>query len=190
MVRDQGFVTGRVGSRASRVRLPARCALVLIAAALGAGCDSGGSSTSNATTPTAVSTTTLADTTTTASPVPTRTLPPTSTAAPTTTALPSTTTTVVPTTTTVAPLPPQTTQALTGRYVTDPTEDIRLGDSGPAVLQIQARLGAWGYILPIDGSYGITTEQQVMAFQRDHGLKADGISGRNTWFALSAEPPA
>jgi peptidoglycan hydrolase-like protein with peptidoglycan-binding domain len=153
---------------------------------LAAGCDSGGSSSSGTTT-TAVTTTTLADTTTTTAPA--TTLPPTTTAAPTTTTVPPTTTTMAATTT-VAPRPPQTTQPLTGRYVTDPTDDIRIGDSGPAVLQIQARLGAWGYILPIDGSYGITTEQQVTAFQRDHGLKADGISGRNTWFALAAEPPA
>ncbi len=185
MVRDQVFVTGRVDVRAARARLSALLTTVLIVVAA-AGCDSGGSSSSASTTTTAA-TTPLAETNTTAAT--TTTLPPSTTASPTTTTSPPTTTTVRATTTTVATLPPQTTQPLTGRYVTDPTDDIRLGDSGPAVLQIQARLGAWGYILPIDGSYGITTEQQVMAFQRDHGLKADGISGRNTWFALSAEPP-
>lgn len=188
MVRDQVFVTGRVGPRAKRAQF--LVLIVAVAAAGAAGCDSSGPSSSASTTTatTSVTTTTLADTATTVAL--TTTVPLTTTAPPTTTTLPPTTTTRLPaTTTTVATLPPQTTQPLTGRYVTDPTEDIRLGDSGPAVLQIQARLGAWGYILPIDGSYGITTEQQVLAFQRDHGLKADGISGRNTWFALASEPP-
>ena len=35
-----------------------------------------------------------------------------------------------------------------------------------------------------DGQFGRKTEAAVKAFQRDHGLKQDGIAGRMTWEAL------
>jgi N-acetylmuramoyl-L-alanine amidase len=38
-----------------------------------------------------------------------------------------------------------------------------------------------GYVVgPIDGIYGRQTEARVRLFQKEHGLTADGIAGRNT----------
>ncbi len=75
--------------------------------------------------------------------------------------------------------------------VTRPT--LRLGDTGPFVQQLQEMLASLGfYSGPIDQSFGSLTEQAVRAFQRTHGLTADGIVGPRTWAALDlavAESP-
>jgi hypothetical protein len=61
---------------------------------------------------------------------------------------------------------------------------------GPDVLEIQHRLDDLGYAVgPIDGAYGVATASAVRAFQRDHGLTADGAVGPATRQALAdAEP--
>ncbi len=52
-------------------------------------------------------------------------------------------------------------------------------------MQIQQALKNAGYYNgPIDGKIGAKTEQAVKAFQRDNGLGADGVVGRNTWAKL------
>ncbi|MFT2016918.1 peptidoglycan-binding domain-containing protein [Streptomyces sp. 796.1] len=62
------------------------------------------------------------------------------------------------------------------------------GDRGNHVKEIQCLLrDAWGYNIGssgVDGKFGGDTEKAVKAFQRDHGLKADGIVGPNTWKKL------
>jgi len=51
---------------------------------------------------------------------------------------------------------------------------------------VQRRLGALGYDTSADthGSYGGATDSAVRAFQRDRGLRVDGICGRQTWASL------
>lgn len=57
------------------------------------------------------------------------------------------------------------------------------------VAVVQRRLAALGYSVGAygaDGVFGAATRQAVISFQRDHGLSADGIIGKNTWAALLA----
>lgn len=57
---------------------------------------------------------------------------------------------------------------------------VKLGDRGGAVRQIQEALNARPsklVRLTADGVFGIKTQARVMEFQRDNGLKADGIVG-------------
>lgn len=64
---------------------------------------------------------------------------------------------------------------------------IRKGSTGPDVVYCQECLMQLGYDLSpygADGKFGAKTESAVKAFQRDHGLKADGIVGPMTWDAL------
>ncbi len=64
---------------------------------------------------------------------------------------------------------------------------ITLGDRGPEVEQLQARLNlALGLDLDVDGIFGPNTRATVMEFQRQNGLTVDGIVGPNTMRALEA----
>lgn len=59
--------------------------------------------------------------------------------------------------------------------------------SGMDVAVLQAVLMARGYYTAgIDSYFGDTTEEAVLAFQKDNGLVVDGIVGKNTWTALLA----
>jgi peptidoglycan hydrolase-like protein with peptidoglycan-binding domain len=69
--------------------------------------------------------------------------------------------------------PPATPGAPSGR----PT--LRRGMTGDLTRQVQAKVGA-----TVDGNYGPRTEAAVRAFQRAHGLVADGIVGPKTWRTL------
>jgi hypothetical protein len=61
----------------------------------------------------------------------------------------------------------------------------RLGSKGDEVKRIQKKLkGLDLYRGPIDGDYGGGTYGAVKAFQKNRGLKVDGIVGPNTWKAL------
>lgn len=64
--------------------------------------------------------------------------------------------------------------------------NVRRGARGNLTRIIQRRLIAKGYKLRYgaDGIYGNATYNAVVRFQRDHGLVADGIVGKNTWKAL------
>jgi len=80
-----------------------------------------------------------------------------------------------------------------GSTGTDQCDTIRKGAKGPTVVEAQGLLLRAGYGLPVhgaDGSYGAETEAAVKAFQRAHGLTADGIMGPLTWAALdrAAQP--
>jgi lipoprotein-anchoring transpeptidase ErfK/SrfK len=62
---------------------------------------------------------------------------------------------------------------------------LRSGDSGDAVLALQQRLVELGYwVGEPDGSYGLTTQQAVMAFQKAEGLDRDGVAGPQTMAQL------
>jgi peptidoglycan hydrolase-like protein with peptidoglycan-binding domain len=64
---------------------------------------------------------------------------------------------------------------------------LRIGTSGPAVLDLQTRLAALGFPPgAIDGDFGSRTAAAVEAFQRSRGLAADGIVGSLTWAAIES----
>ena len=56
---------------------------------------------------------------------------------------------------------------------------VKRGDRGPAVVQIQRKLG-----ITADGVFGPATRRAVKRFQRRHGLVADGVVGPATREAL------
>ncbi|MDD4797601.1 MAG: spore cortex-lytic enzyme [Eubacteriales bacterium] len=59
--------------------------------------------------------------------------------------------------------------------------DLRVGDSGSLVREVQSRLKKWGYYSgAVDGVFGSGTQDAVKAFQRKYGLTADGIIGEAT----------
>ena len=61
----------------------------------------------------------------------------------------------------------------------------RQGSSGAVVTQIQKKLAAEGYYkASIDGIYGSRTAAAVRSYQRDRGLKVDGVCGPETLGAL------
>lgn len=68
---------------------------------------------------------------------------------------------------------------------------LRMGDTGPAVRELQRALGE-----RLDGAFGPRTRALVEAFQRDNGLTVDGVVGPATWGLLNASganlarPPA
>ncbi len=62
---------------------------------------------------------------------------------------------------------------------------LTIGSTGPDVKLVQSLLNRIGYNAgPVDGDYGNTTRQAVMAFQRNNGLTADGVVGPATWAAF------
>lgn len=101
----------------------------------------------------------------------------------TTTSSTTTTSTTAPpltviTTTTTAPAPTTTTAP--------PRTDLRVGDSGPRVEALQARLASLGYWLgPVDATFGDATHHAVVALQKAAGIGRDGIVGPATEAALA-----
>jgi len=58
---------------------------------------------------------------------------------------------------------------------------LKMGDQGYDVQQLQRDLGYLGYpVGQADGIYGWNTFQAVKSFQADHGLAADGVTGKAT----------
>lgn len=67
-------------------------------------------------------------------------------------------------------------------------QTLRRGSRGSEVQQLQSLLKQRGYDpAPIDGIFGVKTEQAVIRFQRDNGLVQDGIVGPKTWQALQSK---
>ena len=94
------------------------------------------------------------------------------------------------TTTTIKKTSAGPTTTVPGRTVTSPSDNVKLGDSGPGVVQIQKALGARGYKLTADGKFGPQTQTAVKDFQTKNGLSSDGVVGPKTWAKLSASPTA
>jgi Putative peptidoglycan binding domain len=61
--------------------------------------------------------------------------------------------------------------------------DLRLGDRGRAVTELQNKLD-----ISADGVFGRETEAAVLDFQRLNGLTEDGIAGRTTLSTLGLDP--
>lgn len=59
---------------------------------------------------------------------------------------------------------------------------IRKGDQGPAVEELQEKLG----VLNVDGDFGSITDTWVRAFQAACGIGVDGIVGDMTWAQVDA----
>lgn len=80
-------------------------------------------------------------------------------------------------------------KGLNGNVPTTDKPTLRRGSSGEYVTLLQTKLIQRGYDLQpygADGKYGAKTENAVKAFQKDNGLTADGICGKNTWSALDS----
>ncbi len=133
--------------------------------------------------PTTTSAPTTAAPLTTLAAVPTTTNAPTTTVAPVTTVA-ETSTTVAPTTTvaeTTTTVPFGHVDALPQALTAIGTAD---GDQAAAVQQRLLDLGFW--LSAVDGDFGLTTKQAVMAFQKYHGLERSGAVDEVTAAALSA----
>jgi hypothetical protein len=63
---------------------------------------------------------------------------------------------------------------------------LQTGMRGDEVARLQRMLRAQGYHLHVDGDFGPATLRQVMAFQREQGLEAEGIVGPATLARLEA----
>ncbi len=73
-----------------------------------------------------------------------------------------------------------------------PGVPLRLGDAGNDVQEKQIQLNriSTNYpgipkISPVDGRFGVSTEEAVRAFQRIFGLTEDGIIGNATWYRIT-----
>lgn len=65
--------------------------------------------------------------------------------------------------------------------VTVSAATLSMGARGEEVKKLQQALSDKGYdIGSIDGIYGVKTKEAVIKFQRDNGLKVDGIAGPET----------
>ena len=66
---------------------------------------------------------------------------------------------------------------------------LKRGSKGEYVTLLQTKLIQQGYSVGstgADGAYGAKTEAAVKQYQRDHGLKDDGICGPKTWEVLNS----
>lgn len=67
--------------------------------------------------------------------------------------------------------------------------NLKYGQVGADVAELQRRLSAKGHKLTADGIFGKATEQAVKDFQAAAGLVVDGIAGAKTQQALQGEAP-
>ena len=64
--------------------------------------------------------------------------------------------------------------------MSDVTQTLNRGDTGDDVKRLQQALNNNGYKLDVDGSFGPATQSAVEQYQKDNGLKVDGIVGPET----------
>ena len=89
----------------------------------------------------------------------------------------------------LTPTPSAVPRRVSYRYDTQTPEPTRLqlgsGAMGQAVYDVQARLRALGYYpYEPDAKFGGGTREAVVAFQRENGLKDDGVVGEETYRLL------
>lgn len=70
---------------------------------------------------------------------------------------------------------------LRGHKTLDACVIVKRGAKGNITKLIQERLNSVGFHISVDGIFGSGTENAVKVFQKNRGLSADGIVGRNTW---------
>ncbi|MCC6438247.1 MAG: murein L,D-transpeptidase [Acidimicrobiales bacterium] len=93
---------------------------------------------------------------------------------------------------TLVPPPPSSAPSDPGTAPLPPSPEpvLRLGDSGPAVRELQLSLNGLGYWLgDADGSFDEPTHQAVYAFQKSQGLTVDGLAGPEVRAALASPGP-
>jgi len=55
------------------------------------------------------------------------------------------------------------------------------GSKGPEVTELQKKLVQLGYVVgTVDGKFGSKTEAAIRRFQKEHGLRVDGLAGTQT----------
>ncbi|WKA51721.1 peptidoglycan-binding protein [Planococcus liqunii] len=64
---------------------------------------------------------------------------------------------------------------------------LRKGSTRVEVKLLQWTLNQYGLKTAVDGVFGAATDRNVRQYQKDKGLKADGIVGIDTWVAIYAE---
>ncbi|WKA55518.1 peptidoglycan-binding domain-containing protein [Planococcus shixiaomingii] len=64
---------------------------------------------------------------------------------------------------------------------------LRKGSVRIEVELLQWTLNQYGLKTAVDGIFGPSTDKNVRQYQRDKGLKVDGIVGVNTWVAIYGE---
>lgn len=65
-------------------------------------------------------------------------------------------------------------------------EVLQSGDRGSSVLRLQQYLASLGYDIELAGTFGPRTEAVVREFQKQTGLRADGVVGEATWDKLES----
>jgi peptidoglycan hydrolase-like protein with peptidoglycan-binding domain len=70
--------------------------------------------------------------------------------------------------------------------VTSPSDNVKKGDKGDGVKQIQTALKAAGYKVSVDGDFGNQTDAAVRQFQKKNNLTVDGVVGKVTWGKLQS----
>jgi hypothetical protein len=63
---------------------------------------------------------------------------------------------------------------------------LKVGSAGEPVVILQRKLRGLGYHLVVDGDFGPGTRNAVVHFQKEHGLKPDGIVGPRTAAVIDA----
>ncbi|HYV92874.1 MAG TPA: glucosaminidase domain-containing protein [Chitinophagales bacterium] len=66
------------------------------------------------------------------------------------------------------------------------TRNLKLGDNGADVSELQRLLHVNGFTIGLDGSFGPATDIAVKQFQTNNHLTSDGIVGPHTWEILNA----
>jgi peptidoglycan hydrolase-like protein with peptidoglycan-binding domain len=83
-----------------------------------------------------------------------------------------------------APTAPAAAASVISASVLQPWPSLRVGAAGEPVRSLQYLLNARGAALIVDGTFGPRTKAAVMAFQRSHGLVANGVVDRATWLKV------
>ncbi|MBC2582413.1 L,D-transpeptidase [Clostridium sp. DJ247] len=66
--------------------------------------------------------------------------------------------------------------------------NLKLGDNGEKVTELQTKLNKFGYKLTTDGKFGASTDFAVRNFQQKLNILSDGIAGQETLNKLDSTP--